>query len=216
MINPGLRHAQYPHFLQTLLLRLRFFLAYFLLQKTHSHRPFLSHLTNRALFTFSANGSEFRTVSPGGVSRRIYFRYLSINSIGDAAIQRFRVRQQPFIKPTSDLAPKITGPFCRFLSLLKQLTTCRLSLINQEGQHHDIGKHRGQVLLAMTKIMLEMIALVLQVLKVSFSTFQRARPARIIISAFLSVIFLSVTQEKRRLSPLASVSQHSRKLTFQS
>ena len=62
----------------------------------------------------------------------MYFRYLSINSIGDAAIQRFPVRQQPFIKPTSDLTSKITGPLCRFLSLLKQLTIYRLSLINIE------------------------------------------------------------------------------------
>ncbi len=46
--------------------------------------------------------------------------------------------------------------------LRKQLTSQLLHLIHQKSQHHQHSKHHGQVLHSVAKVVLEMIALILQ------------------------------------------------------
>ena len=55
------------------------------------------------------------------------------------------------------------GPLAAFLvqSGSEQLTSQLLYLVHQKSQHHQHGKHHGQVLLSVAKVMLEMIALIL-------------------------------------------------------
>ena len=62
----------------------------------------------------------------------------------------------------ADILPQV--PFCPFLRQrrLEQPAAHLLSLIDQKGQHHQDGEHRAQVLLAEAKVVLKMVALVLE------------------------------------------------------
>ena len=83
-----------------------------------------------------------------------------------AVIQGFKEvphgRQGVSIEVGSHLFPKqaFAAPFRP--GRLEQWATQLLHLIHQKRQHHQRGKHHGEMLIAMAEIVLEMIALILQ------------------------------------------------------
>ena len=71
-------------------------------------------------------------------------------------VQRIIIEQGSHALPQPALAAHL-GPY-----RLEQRTAQLLDLIHQEGQHHQQGKYHREVLVAMTKIVLELVTLVFQ------------------------------------------------------
>jgi len=69
--------------------------------------------------------------------------------------------------------------------------------VHQEGQQVERKEQGRQVLLAMSEVVLDMIALGLRTLLFSFSTFQRVRPSRAMASTLVSSTSKSVMKAFR-------------------
>ena len=94
-----------------------------------------------------AAGYEVSITMGCGLSVKARLRY----SVSQSGIKRL-------LKRSRRLRQKRTAA-------LKQTATTGLDLIHQKSQQHQMHQHRGEVLIAMTKVMLEVIALVFQGIK---------------------------------------------------
>jgi len=71
--------------------------------------------------------------------------------------------------------------------LAKQLATALLDLVDQKGQHHQDGQDGGEMLLPMSIVMFEMIALVLERIEGFILNLPAAAPSMSMISQFSRV-----------------------------
>ena len=80
----------------------------------------------------------------------------------DGAIQRLPIRDQAQIEARGQLAPQAGLAFGGRHGDLEQPAAALLDLVDQEGQHHQAHEHGAQVRGAVTEVVLEVIALVLE------------------------------------------------------
>ena len=80
----------------------------------------------------------------------------------DGAIECVPVGDQAQVEARAQLAPEAHLAACCRHSGLKQPAAALLDLIDQKRQHHQLHQHGAEVLAAVTEVVLEVIALVLE------------------------------------------------------
>ena len=96
---------------------------------------------------------------------------------------------------------------------LEQGTTQLLNLIYQEGQYHRQGQHHGQVLLAVSVVMLQVISLVFQGVESLVLDLPAGSSPRWMFQTFSGIRRKSVIQLKCCTFPSGWISQYSSTLT---
>ncbi len=101
----------------------------------------------------------------------------------DRRVQGFPVRNPRLQHEAAELLPEAEQAPGLFACLSEQPAASLLDLIDEEGEHHQVGQNVRQVPVPVAEIGFEVVALVFGVLRVSFSMRYRARPARVIFMA---------------------------------
>ena len=80
----------------------------------------------------------------------------------DSAVEHLPVGNEELQKQAAQPFPQVFRAALLFPRRPEQRATALLHLINQEGEHRQLGEHRRQMLFAVAEVVFEAIALVLQ------------------------------------------------------
>ena len=80
----------------------------------------------------------------------------------DSAVEHLPVGNEKLQKQAAQPFPQVFRAALLFPRRPEQRATALLHLINQEGEHRQLGEHRRQMLFAVAEVVFEAIALVLQ------------------------------------------------------
>ena len=112
----------------------------------------------------------------------------------NGGIQCLPIVDKVFVEQAAHLLPQ-RGFAVQFTEGgLEKWAASFLYLVDQEGEHHQGGEHRGQVFLAMTVIMLKVITQVFKGVKRLVLHFPAGTPSRTISATLSAVRGMSVTQ----------------------
>ena len=85
-----------------------------------------------------------------------------VKAVDDTLKDHLHRRGNEFLKDTPDSLPEFTLALTLGFGGLKQGATQLLHLVNQKRQHHQVRKHRAQMLLAQAVVVLKVVSLVFQ------------------------------------------------------
>ena len=82
--------------------------------------------------------------------------------LDNGAVERLPIGDQTEVETTAQLSPQAGLALRRRYGGLKQPAAMLLDLIDQKRQHHEVHEHGAEVVVAVTEVVLEVVALVFE------------------------------------------------------